>query len=78
MADGTLIEYEIDEMGQHSAAPGEFLIVALTPTPDGIDTIRASILAAAKDHPLGIQAFDSYTDSNGHRDEILKSDGVYK
>jgi hypothetical protein len=77
-ADGTLIEYEIDTMAQHSEAPGMVMIVALTPTPDGIDTIRAAILGAAKDHPLGIDAFDSYTESSAHRDELAKSDGVYK
>jgi hypothetical protein len=77
-ADGTLIEYEIDTMAQHSEAPGMVMIVALTPTPDGIDAIRAAILGAQKDHPLGIDAFDSYTESSAHRDELAKSDGVYK
>jgi hypothetical protein len=78
LGDGTLLEYEIDTMAEHTAAPGVVLIVALTPTPDGIDTLRAAILGAAKDHPLGIQAFDSYTESSVHRDSLAKSDGVYK
>jgi hypothetical protein len=78
LSDGTLIEYEIDTMAEHTEAPGIVMIVALTPSPDGIDTIRAAILGAQKDHPLGIQAFGSVTDSGAHRDELLKSDGVYK
>jgi hypothetical protein len=77
-ADGTLIEYEIDTMAIHTAAPGLFLIVTLTPTPEGIDAVQAAVLAAVKDHPLGIEAFGADTDSSAHRDDLLKSDGIYK
>jgi hypothetical protein len=78
LADGTLLEYEIDTMAIHTSAPGEFYIVTLTPTPEGLDTVHAAIVAAVKDHPLGIQAFDSETDGSAHRDGLAKSDGVYK
>jgi hypothetical protein len=78
LADGVILEYEIDTMAIHTAAPGLFVIVYLTPTPEGIDTVQAAVRAAVKDHPLGIQAFSSETDDSGHRDELAKSDGVYK
>jgi hypothetical protein len=78
LADGTILEYEIDTRAIHTEAPGLFAIVCITPTPEGIDTMDAAIRAAVKDHPLGIQAFDSYTDSSGHRDELMKSEGQYK
>jgi hypothetical protein len=77
-ADGSVIEYEIDTMAIHTEAPGEFIVVILTPTPEGIDTARAAILATAKDHPLAIQTFGSATDSSAHRDALLRSDGAYK
>jgi hypothetical protein len=76
--DGTIIEYEIDTAAIHTEAPGTFVIVYLTPTPEGIDTVQAAIRDAAKAHVLGIGAFDSYTDDSGHRDGLAKSDGVYK
>lgn len=78
LADGTIEEYEIDTMAIHTAAPGMFAIVALTPTPEGIDTLQAAIRASVKEHPLGIAGFDADTDSSAHRDELLKSEGVYK
>jgi len=77
-ADGTVLEYEIDVAAIHTRAPGIFAIVYITPTPEGIDKVDAAIRDAVKDHPLGIQAFDSVTDSSEHRDGLAKSDGVYK
>lgn len=78
LADGTVEEYEIDTMAIHTSAPGMFAIVTLTPTPEGIDAVQAAIRDAVKAHPLGIQAFDSVTDYSAHRDELDKSDGIYK
>ena len=78
LADGTILEYEIDTMAIHTQAPGTFVIVYLTPTPEGIDTVQAAVIQSTKDHPLGIQAFDSYTDYSAHRDELYKSEGAYK
>ena len=78
LADGVILEYEIDTMAIHTAAPGMFAIVYLTPTPEGIDTVQAAVVAAVRAHPLGIQAFASETDDSGHRDELAKSEGVYK
>jgi hypothetical protein len=78
LADGTILEYEIDTMAVHTSAPGEFIIVTLMPTPEGLDTVHAAIVAAVKAHPLGIEAFDADTDSTAHRDEIYRSEGVYK
>ena len=78
IADGVILEYEIDTMAIHTSAPGMFATVYLTPTPEGIDTVQGAVQAAVKEHPLGIQAFGSETDDSGHRDELAKSEGVYK
>ncbi len=78
VADGTVEEYEIDTMAIHTSAPGMFVIVTLTPAPEGIDAVQAAVRDAVKAHPLGTQAFDSVTDYSAHRDELDKSDGVYK
>ena len=78
LADGTLIEYEIDELSVHTQAPGTFSIVYLTSNPNGIDKIEAAIRDAVKGQPLIIPAFDSMTKGSGHRDELLMSEGTYK
>jgi hypothetical protein len=78
IADGTILEYEIDEAAIHTAAPGTFLVVYLTPTPEGIDTTQQAVRDAVKAHPLSLQAFGSVTEDSGHRDGLAKSDGVYK
>jgi hypothetical protein len=78
IADGTIVEYEIDEMAIHTAAPGTFLIVYVTPTPEGLDTVQAAVRSSVKEHPLSGDAFGSFVDDNGHRDELLKGNGVFK
>jgi hypothetical protein len=78
IADGTIIEYEIDTAAIHTSAPGTFYIVYLTPTPEGIDTTQQAIRDSVKAHPLAVQAFGSETEDAGHRDGLAKSDGVYK
>lgn len=78
LADGTIVEYEIDTLAIHTEAPGTFVIVYVTPTPEGLDTVQATIRASGKAHPLSIDAFSSFVDDNGHRDELGKGNGVFK
>jgi hypothetical protein len=52
--------------------------VYVTPTPEGLDTVQATIRASGKAHPLSIDAFSSFVDDNGHRDELGKGNGVFK
>jgi hypothetical protein len=78
VADGTIVEYEIDTQAIHTSAPGTVAIVYVTPTPEGLDTVQAAIRANSKEHPLGVDAFGSFTDDNGHRDELGKGNGVFK
>jgi hypothetical protein len=78
LADGTIVEYEIDTMAIHTSAPGTFAIVYVTPTPEGLDAVQAAVRAAGKDHPLASDAFGSFVDDNGHRDELGKGNGIFK
>lgn len=78
LADGTILEYEIDTLAIHTEAPGTFWIVYLAPQPEGLDKVQAAILETLKAHPLSGPAFGSMTDSSGHRDELLRGDGTYK
>jgi len=78
LADGTILEYEVDTEAIHTDAPGMFAIVYVTPQPEGIDTVRAAIRGSGKDNPLIGAAFDSFVDYSQHRDELLKGSGAYK
>lgn len=78
LADGTIAEYEIDTMAIHTQDPGTFLILYVTPTPEGLDKVEAAVQEAVKSSPLATQAFSSYLDDSGHRDGLYKTDCVYK
>ncbi len=78
IADGTIVEYEVDTMAIHTQAPGIFAVVYVTPTPEGLDTVQAALRDSLKEHPLSGQAFGSMVDDSGHRDELLKGNGVFK
>jgi hypothetical protein len=78
LAAGVIAEYEIDTEAIHTSAPGSFLIVYVTPNADGLDKINGALQEAMKTNPLGGPAFDSMTDSAGHRDELLRSNATYK
>jgi hypothetical protein len=78
MADGTLLEYEIDTEAIHTEAPGTFWIVYVTPTADGLDKFNAALRAAHKMNPLGGPAFGSMVDYSEHRDFLSRGAGTYK
>lgn len=78
LSNGTIVEYEIDEMAVHTEAPGTFAIVYVTPTAEGLDTVYAALMDTIKNHPLSGQAFGSMTDDSGHRDELMKGNGKFK
>jgi hypothetical protein len=78
LADGTILEYEVDTEAIHTDAPGLVAIVYVTPQPEGVDTARAAIRGLGKDNPLIGPAFDSFIDYSQHRDELLKGNGAYK
>ena len=78
LAAGAILEYEIDTLAIHTQAPGTFFVVFIAPTPEGLDAVQAAIRDAAKANPLGLEAFDAMTDAAGHRDELDKSEGIYK
>jgi len=78
LADGTIVEYEIDEQAVHSDAPGLFVIDYIVPTADGLDKVNAAIRAAGKSSPLGGQALGSMVDFTKHRDVLTRTTATYK
>jgi len=78
LADGAIVEYEIDEQAVHSDAPGTFVIDYIAPTADGLDKVNAAIRAEIKSSPLSGVAFGSVVDFTKHRDALLRTTATYK
>jgi hypothetical protein len=78
LANGTILEYEVDTEAVHTEAPGTFWIFYLTPTADGIDKFNAAVREAMKANPLGGPAFDSMVDFVPHRDYVARTSATYK
>jgi hypothetical protein len=78
LADGTIVEYEIDVPAVHTSSPGTFAIVWVCPQADGIDKVNAAIRATREGQALSNAAFLSMIDYKSHRDELNKGDGTFK
>jgi hypothetical protein len=78
LADGSILEYEIDTEAIHTQAPGTFWIVYVTPNAEGLDKFDAALRDAHKMNPIGGPAFVSMVDSPAHRDYLNISSGTYK
>jgi hypothetical protein len=78
MADGSVLEYEIDTEAIHTDSPSMFMIVIVTPNAEGLDKFDATLREAMKMNPLGGPALGSMIDFSGHRDYLDSSTGTYK
>jgi len=78
LADGALVEYEIDTEAIHTEAPGTFWVDVIAPTADGLDKLNAALRDRAKANPLGGSAFESMVDLAAHRDNLSSSTVAYK
>lgn len=78
IADGTILEYEIDTEAIHSEAPGAFWIVFISSTAEGLDKATAARLEAQRANPLGGPAFSNMVDYGPHRDYMSRTNATYK
>jgi len=78
LADGSLIEYEIDTEAVHTEGPGAFWVDVISTNADGLDKLNAALRDAAKAHPLNGPALDSMVDMAAHRDSLSSSTVTYK
>ncbi|MGH9587030.1 MAG: hypothetical protein ACRD3F_08760 [Acidobacteriaceae bacterium] len=78
LADGTIVEYEIDQQAVHTDAPGGFSIVWVNANNASVDKVEAALRKSMKANPLGGQAFLSFIDFSKHRDELWRANGVFK
>ncbi len=78
LADGAIVEYEIDTEAIHTETPGTFWIDVIAPTSDGLDKLNAALTNAVKTSPLNGAAFESMVDSVAHRDSLSSTTATYK
>ena len=78
LADGSIVEYEIDTEAIHNEAPGAFWIDVISPNAEGLDKLNATLMNAVKTNPLSSAAFQSMVDSSSHRDNLSTSTVTYK
>lgn len=78
LADGSIIEYEIDTEALHTEAPGTFWIDVIATNADGLDKLNAALRDSAKTNPLNGPAFVSMVDLMAHRDSLASSTVTYK
>lgn len=78
LADGSVVEYEIDTEAIHTEAPGTFWIDYICANSEGLDKVNAAIREAQKASPLNGSAFGSMVDLKEHRDFLSRTDATYK
>lgn len=78
LAQGAIVEYEIDEETIHTESPDMFYVYILAPTADGLDKFNAAVQDGAKNNPLIGPSFGSMVDFAHHRDELLRANATYK
>ena len=78
LADGTIVEYEVDTEAIHTQAPGTFWIDYITPTAEGLDKVNAAVREAQKSDRFGVAAFGTMIDFKEHRDYLSRTEAAYK
>ena len=78
LADGSVVEYEVDEESIHTESPNTFWVYYVTPTAEGLDKVNAGIRAALKANALIGPSFDSMVDFVPHRDSLTRTDATFK
>jgi len=78
LADGSIIEYEVDEEAIHTESPAGFWIDYITPNSAGLDKVNAALGEALKGNTFAGPAFGAATEGADHRDYLSRSNVTYK
>jgi hypothetical protein len=78
LADGTLIEYEVDVEAEHTEAPDTFWISFITAKAEGLDKANAAIGDTFSANPLVGPTFSSLVDFAVHRDYLYRTEATYR
>jgi hypothetical protein len=78
LADGTIVEYEIDTESVHTSDPGSFGLAIITPNAEGLDKVGAAISEAVRKAPMSGPTLNAFVDLTKHRDVLVRSTATYK
>ena len=78
MAQGAIVEYDIDTQAIHTEAPGSFWLFYTTPNAEGLDKVNQALQQALKASPLDGPAFGSMVDFTPHRDYLSRTNATFK
>jgi hypothetical protein len=79
LADGTIVEYEIDrELIRKTDSPAKFVYLVVTPSVEGLDKLTAVVRAAVSENSLLGPAFASMTVNQTPQIDILRVNATYK
>jgi hypothetical protein len=78
LAEGAILEYEVDTEAIHTEDPGTFWVIFIATTADGLDKFNATVRDLSKTNPLAGPAIGSMVDFTPHRDLLFSSSGTYK
>ena len=78
LADGSIVEYEIDSEVIHTDDPNIFGVYFLATNADALDKFNAAVTAMRKTNPLAGPGFTSMTDFSAHRDFLMRTNATYK
>lgn len=78
LADGIVLEYEVDQEAFHSEEPSKFALVYMAPRAEDLDKVHAAIRAAMAANPATGITFAASTDYSVHRDYLMRGDATYK
>lgn len=78
LADGSIVEYEIDEETIHTESPDSFFVYILAPTAEGLDKFNQAVQESLKNSPMLSTAFAAMIDFAPHRDQLLRANATYK
>ena len=78
MNDGAVVAYQIAEEAIHTQDPNWFFLFYLTPDAAGLDKVNAALSAAMAKDPLVGAAFNSMVDFTPHRDDLSRTNAMFK
>lgn len=78
MAEGAIVEYDLDVPVIHTEAPGTFELYYTTSNAEGLDKANQGLQQMLKENPLGGPAFGSMVDSAAHRDSLSRTNATFK
>jgi hypothetical protein len=78
LADGSILEYEIDTEAIHTEDQGMFWVSFVATNAEGLDKFSAALRDANKMNPMRAALFQSMVDPAPHRDYLVSSNGIYK